>query len=95
LFLDLLKNLRTFLRFWHFLVFLRIVFIEKVIDRIYGSRDHGWLSIYGGLTTIWQCGRSKAQEVIVTAQREREREMRSSRFSPMMPLRDGVVEMAT
>jgi hypothetical protein len=42
------------------------------MDRVYLSRDHGWLLIHGGL-----------------AQRERERERRSSRFPPMGPLGGG------
>jgi hypothetical protein len=46
--------------------------IEKVMDRVYGSQDHAWLSVYGGFTTIDQCGRSGAREVIVIAWRERE-----------------------
>jgi hypothetical protein len=44
------------------------------MDRVYGSRDHGWLSVHGGLVTMGQHGRSEAREVIVIAQRERERE---------------------
>jgi hypothetical protein len=43
------------------------------MDRVYGSRDHGWLSVHGGLVTMGQHGRSEAREVIVIAQRERER----------------------
>jgi hypothetical protein len=38
-------------------------------------------------------GFSEAREVVVIAQRERER--RSSRFSAMMPLGGGAAEMAT
>jgi hypothetical protein len=49
-------------------------FIGKVIDRFYGSRDHGWLSIHGGLVTMGRRDCSGAREVIVIAQRERERE---------------------
>jgi hypothetical protein len=48
--------------------------IGKVIDQVYGSRDHGWLSVHGGLVTMGRCGCSGAQKVIVTAWRERERE---------------------
>jgi hypothetical protein len=73
-------------------------FIGKVIDRFYGSRDHGWLSIHGGLVTMGRRDCSGAREVIVIAQRERERERRRrklSEFSPMVPLRGGAVEMAT
>jgi hypothetical protein len=43
------------------------------MDRVYGSRDHGWLSVHGGLTIMKRCGRSRAQEVIVIARREREK----------------------
>jgi hypothetical protein len=32
------------------LVFLELFFIGKVMDRVYGSRDHGWFSVHGGLT---------------------------------------------
>jgi hypothetical protein len=42
--------------------------------RVYGSRDHGWLSIHGGLTTMGRCSHFEAREVIVIARRERERE---------------------
>jgi hypothetical protein len=44
------------------------------MDQVYGSRDHGCLSIHGGLATMGQRDRSGAQEVVVIAQRERERE---------------------
>jgi hypothetical protein len=43
------------------------------MDQVYGSRDNGWLSIHGGLATMGQRGRSGAWEVVVIAQRERER----------------------
>jgi hypothetical protein len=43
-----------------------------------------------------RCGRSRAWEVIVIAQRERERERRmSSRFPPMASLGGVAAEMAT
>jgi hypothetical protein len=42
--------------------------------RVYRSRDHGWLSIHGGLTTMGRCSHFEAREVIVIARRERERE---------------------
>jgi hypothetical protein len=61
------------------------------MDQVYGSRDHDWLSVHGGLTTMERRGHSRAQEVVVKAQRER----RSSGFSPTAPLGDGAVEMAT
>jgi hypothetical protein len=57
--------------------------------RVYGSRDHGWLSVHGGLMTMGRRGRSRAREFVVIAQR------RSSGFSPMVSLGGGTVEMAT
>jgi hypothetical protein len=68
-------------------------YIGKVMDRVYVSRDHGWLSNHGGLTTMGWRGSSRAREVIVTAWRERGRS--SSGFSPMAPLGGGAVEMAS
>jgi hypothetical protein len=62
------------LQFWHFLGFLGIVFIGKVMDLVYGSRDHVWLSVHGGLMAMGQHDRFKAREVVVIALRERERE---------------------
>jgi hypothetical protein len=59
----------------------------------HGSRDHSWLSVHGGLMTMGRRGRSGAWEVIVIARRERER--RSSGFSPMAPLGVVAIEMAT
>jgi hypothetical protein len=67
--------------------------IGKVIDQVYGSRDHGWLSVHGGLVTMGRCGCSGAQKVIVTTWRERER--RSSGFSPIAPLGGGAVKIVT
>jgi hypothetical protein len=49
-------------------------FIGKVMDQVYGSRDHGCFSVHSGLATMGQHDRSKAREVVVIAQRERERE---------------------
>jgi hypothetical protein len=72
--------------------------IGKIMCRVYGSRDHGWLSVHGGLTTMGRPGRSRAWEVIVIAQRDREREereRRSSGFSPMTPLGGRAAEMTT
>jgi hypothetical protein len=63
------------------------------MDRVYGSRDHNWLSVHNGLGTMERCGRSEAWEVIVIAQRERERS--SSGFSPIAQLVGGAMEMAT
>jgi hypothetical protein len=47
--------------------------IEKVMDQIYGSRGHGWLSVHGGLMSMGRHCRSRAREVVMIAQRERER----------------------
>jgi hypothetical protein len=65
--------------------------IGKVIDQVYGSRDHCWLSVYGGLVTMGRCSCSGAQKVIVTAWRER----RSSGFSPIAPLGGGAMKIVT
>jgi hypothetical protein len=81
--------------FWNF---LELFFIGKVMDRVYGSRDHGWLSVHCGLTAMGRRDRSGAREVIVIAQRERERRRRrrkSSEFSPMVSLGGRAVEMVT
>jgi hypothetical protein len=43
------------------------------MDLVYGSQDHDWLSVHGRLAIMEWRGRSKAREVIVIAQRERER----------------------
>jgi hypothetical protein len=67
--------------------------IGKIMGRVYGSRDHGWLSVHGGLTTMGRPGRSGAWEVIVIARRERERS--SSGFSLMTPLGGRAAEMTT
>jgi hypothetical protein len=45
--------------------------------------------------TMGRHGCSRAQEVDVIVQRERERERRSPGFSPMTPLGGGAVEMDT
>jgi hypothetical protein len=50
--------------------------IGKVMDRVYESWDHDWLSVHGGLATMGQRGRSRAREVIVIAWREREEVIR-------------------
>jgi hypothetical protein len=63
------------------------------MDQVYGSRDLDWLSAHGGLTTLGQPGHSGAQKVIMIARRERER--RSSGFSPLAPLGGITVEMTT
>jgi hypothetical protein len=47
-------------------------FIEKIIDRVYESWDHVWLSVHGGLSTMERRGHSRALEVVVIAWRERE-----------------------
>jgi hypothetical protein len=72
--------------------FLTIVFIGKIMDRVYESRYHGWLSVHGGLATMGQRGRSGAREVVVIARRKRER--MSLGFSPMTLLRGGTVKIA-
>jgi hypothetical protein len=88
-----LKNPRHFLLFWHFLDFLELFCVGKVMNYVYVSRDHGWLSVHDGLVTMGQHGHSGAWEVIVIARRERER--RSLELSPMATLRDGAAEMTT
>jgi hypothetical protein len=52
-------------------IFWNCFYIEKFMDRVYGSRDYGCLSVHGGLVTMWRRGCSGAQEMIVIAQRER------------------------
>jgi hypothetical protein len=42
------------------------------MDRVYESRDHGCLSVHGGLVTLGRRDRFRAREVIVIAWRERE-----------------------
>jgi hypothetical protein len=44
------------------------------MDRVYGSHDHDWLSVHGGLAIKERCGCSGAHKVIMMARRERERE---------------------
>jgi hypothetical protein len=44
------------------------------MDWVYGSRDHGSLSVHDGLTTMEWCDRSEARNVLVIAQSKRERE---------------------
>jgi hypothetical protein len=97
LFLDLLKKFKGFLMILAFSeISQNCFFIGKVMDQVYGSRDHGCLSVHSGLATMGQHDRSKAREVVMIAQkeRERERERRSSGFSPMTPLGGGAAEMA-
>jgi hypothetical protein len=69
--------------FWDF---SKLIFIGKIMDRVYGSRDHSWLSVHGGLMTMGagrllrgSGGRRDSSE----RERERERE------------RSGAVEMTT
>jgi hypothetical protein len=76
--------------FWDF---SKWFFIGKVMDRVYGSRDHDLLSVDGGLATMEWRGRFEAQEVIMIAQKERER--RSLGFPPMVALGGGDAKMAT
>jgi hypothetical protein len=59
--------------FWDF---SKLIFIGKVMDRVYGSWYHSWLSVHGGLTTMARGGRSGARELVVIAQREREKFIR-------------------
>jgi hypothetical protein len=63
------------------------------MDRVYESRDHGCLSVHGGLVTLGRRDRFRAREVIVIAWRERER--RSSRFSQMASVGSRAAEMTT
>jgi hypothetical protein len=44
----------------------------KVMDQVYGSPDHDWLSVDGGFAAMGRRGRFGAWEVVVIAQRERE-----------------------
>jgi hypothetical protein len=46
--------------------------VGKIMDRGYGLRDHGWLSVHGGLVTMGRRGCSGAREVFVIAQKKRE-----------------------
>jgi hypothetical protein len=48
--------------------------IGKVMNRLYGSRDHDWLSVHGGLPTMGWCGHSIAREVVVIVWKEIEGE---------------------
>jgi hypothetical protein len=43
------------------------------MDRVYELRDHDWLSVHGGLATMGRRGLYGAREVVVIAQRKRER----------------------
>jgi hypothetical protein len=65
------------------------------MEHVYGSRDHNWRSFHGGLMTMGRHGHFGAQEVIVIAwkETERERERRLSEFSPITPLGAGVTKM--
>jgi hypothetical protein len=66
--------------------------IEKVMDQIYGSRYHGWLSIHGGLVTMGQHDRFGAWEAVVIARREKEKIVG---VLTMTPLGGGVAVMTT
>jgi hypothetical protein len=50
--------------------------VWKIMDRVYRSRDHGWISMHGGLVIMERCGRSGSREVVVIAWREREEVVR-------------------
>jgi hypothetical protein len=68
-------------------------YIGKVMDQVYGSWDNDWLSVHGELTTMGRRNHSRAWEVVVMAQRERER--RSLGFPQMAPLGGEAAETAT
>jgi hypothetical protein len=55
-----------------FLGFIRIIFYRQIMDRVYGSWDHGWLLVHSGLVTMGRHDRSGAQKIVVIARRERE-----------------------
>jgi hypothetical protein len=75
LFLDLLKKSKGLHAILAFSMISQNCFcIGKVIDWVYGSQDHGWLSVHGGLTTMRWRGHSRTRDIIMIAQRERERE---------------------
>jgi hypothetical protein len=42
------------------------------MDRVYGSWDHGWLLVHGGLTSMGQRGHPVDREVVVIAWKEGE-----------------------
>jgi hypothetical protein len=67
-FIKKYKSFSTFLSF--FRISQNYFFTGKIMDRVYGSRDHGWLSVHGGLMTMGRCGRSGAREVVVIARGE-------------------------
>jgi hypothetical protein len=82
LFLDLFKKSKGFPIILAFSEISQNCFcIGKIMDRVYGSRDHGWHSVHGGFMTMGRAGPSGAQEVIVIARREgkRERERENER----------------
>jgi hypothetical protein len=47
--------------------------IGKIMDQVYGSPNHEWLSVHSGLVTMGRHGRSGARDIVVIAQRERDR----------------------
>jgi hypothetical protein len=51
-----------------------LFFIGKIMDQVYGLRDHYSLLVHGGLATMRRHGRSEAREVFTIAQREREKD---------------------
>jgi hypothetical protein len=65
------------------------------MDRVYGSRNNGWLLVHGGLTTMEWRGCSEAREVVVIAQREREEviEVLSNEATWMQSCGDGHMTM--
>jgi hypothetical protein len=58
----------NFAIFWDF---SELFFIGKIMNRVYGSRDHGWLLVHGGLVTMRRRDRSRAREVVKVSKRER------------------------
>jgi hypothetical protein len=47
--------------------------IGKIMDQVYESPNHEWLLVHSGLVTMGRHGRSGARDIVVIAQRERER----------------------
>jgi hypothetical protein len=64
--MDLLKNPKGFPVILAFSDISRNR-IGKVMDWIYGSRDHDWVLVYGGLVTMGWRSCFGAREVVVIA----------------------------
>jgi hypothetical protein len=43
------------------------------MDQVYESPNHEWLLVHSGLVTMGRHGRSGARDIVVIAQRERDR----------------------